>query len=319
MILIRVPLRITLGGGGTDQKFYSSQFSGFTMSMAINKYMYLEYHENLFGKPVKLRYYNNEFVDSIDTIQNDRAREMLRLFSPQRFEIVVTSDIPSHTGLGSSGSFLVGLSALMRRVSGIELKRTDIAEEASKIEMDILNYPSGKQDQYIAAYGNAQAFIIEKDGTVCCQTLPFNYEMLTRHMRLFYTNVQRVSSLILTKQSQNHNLRILHELKGYGYVAQRLLLDGNFDEYGKLLDKLWTLKKMMSPDISNGKLDEIYEQLKQEFGVLGGKLIGAGGGGFFLVYHNGPWDKVEEYMRAHEYEPLVIGPDYDGVKQLIIE
>lgn len=299
MIITRTPFRITLGGGGTDLPSFYEKYGGLVVSMAIDKYVYITLKPDYFEKLCKLRYSEIEIVEHPKFLKNSRAREALLLHNVSAVEINTCADLPSNSGLGSSGSFLVGLLKAVRELKLLDTSPAVVAEEACHVEINRLCEPVGKQDQYIASFGGVKVFEITKNGDVKVNELQID-NLLIDNMHVYFLNVFRNASDVLREQSclNNNVADVLNDIKSYGYRSIELLQSGNFDEYGLLLDSYWSLKKKLSTKISLSSVDELYEEVKKNYGVLGGKIIGAGGGGFLLLYVNKNHNKLEQFMKS---------------------
>ena len=291
MIISRSPLRISLGGGGTDLESYYSKRGGFLVSAAIDKFIYIGIHR-IFPDRFIIKYSKFENTKDVNSIKHPIIREVLKKYFPNGSNIEITSfaDIPAGTGLGSSGSFTTALISGISYMSCIRLTPDQIAEKACEIEIDILKEPIGKQDQYISSWGGIREFTFEKDGKVTNKVLYENkddYIDLRNNLVLVYTGKTRKASSILSEQKEkseiNHDVMIknLDKVKAMGKEFSVLLKNKDFNNYGRLLNKHWILKKERSKAMSNNKIDDLYEfGLKN--GSNGGKIIGAGGGGFIL-------------------------------------
>ena len=290
MIVSKTPFRITLGGGGTDLPSYYENHKGFLISTAINRYVYVAVNSRFEGN-IRFSYSKTEIVDSVDQLEHPIAREALRLLNIDGgIEIVSISDLPAGSGLGSSGAFTVGLLNALHVYRGEFLSPRELAEEAFHLEAEILGEPVGKQDQYIAAYGGAITLEIETSGsvTVVSNVLPkLTIEKLKRSLLFLYTGKQRRASDILRDQghaaasNDGSVLQCMHEIKKIGRESLARLCQGDMDWFGRSLDRHWQIKKNISTRMSNSKMNEWYEIAKKE-GALGGKIMGAGGGGFFM-------------------------------------
>lgn len=304
MIITQTPFRITLGGGGTDLPSFYTQHGGYVFTMSINKYIYIFMHRlPVTERKTIIRYSQVEMVDNIDEIKHPLVREALRLHDVREFvEVSSIADMPAKTGLGSSGSYLVGLLTAIRAYKGESVPVAQIAEEACYIEMDVLKEPVGKQDQYIAAYGGFRVLEIDKDGRVSVRDVPVDFIMATELVsktRVYYTGIQRSATSVLRsqdeaakKQENADHTRVvdaLCKIKEIGRRIEKAFLDRDLDGFARLMDEHWRYKQQMSKKISLSVMDVLYEKVKKEFGVLGGKIIGAGGGGFIMLYcpHNG--------------------------------
>jgi D-glycero-alpha-D-manno-heptose-7-phosphate kinase len=318
MILSRTPLRITLAGGGTDLPSFYSKNEGFVVSMAINKYIYLTFKEDFFETDLKLRYSNIEIVKNVYELKNHRAKEALLLHGIKNScEINSCADLPSNTGLGSSGSFLVGLLNLVREYKRLNTEPKILADEACDIEINRLNEPVGKQDQYIAAFGGIKIFEIDKKGNVSVNNLQINQNTLKELISntcIYFLNVKRDASEVLVDQKnlKGNSEELLKIIKKQAYQTVEYLKNSDLDSYGKIMDEYWNLKKQLSNKISIPIVDEIYETVKKDFNVLGGKIIGAGGGGFLMLYCNKNHLKLDEFMKSAGYSRLHFNIDNIG-------
>ena len=293
MIITRSPLRISLGGGGTDLPSYYREHTGFVISGAINRYVYITVTE-AFRPRIILKYSKLEDVEHVDEIQHPIIREALKLtrVSGPYLEIVSLSDIPAGTGLGSSGSFTTALLCALHTLKHDFVPPQALAEEACHIELDVLKEPIGKQDQYIAAFGGITCFQFLPDGQVVAAPLKMPAEALANledNLLLFFTGSSRSASDILrdqdmrTKENSYEMLENLHFTKQLGLESRDALIAGNLRKFADLMHVHWEHKKKRSPNISNGQINDLY-QLARANGALGGKLIGAGGGGFLMFY-----------------------------------
>jgi D-glycero-alpha-D-manno-heptose-7-phosphate kinase len=293
MIITRSPLRISLGGGGTDLPSYYRKFGGFLIAAAIDKYVYITLHET-FQEAIIVKYSKMELVQSAAEINHPIVREALKLVDVQHphLEITSMSDIPAGTGLGSSGSFATALLRALHMLKNDHISRRELAEEACRIELDILGEPIGKQDQYIAAFGGITCFYFQGDGTVNVQALrlqPETLHNLEDNLVLFFTGYTRAASAILrdqdsrSRQEDSEMLDNLHFVKQIGCESKAALEKGDLRVFAGLMHRHWEHKKKRTKGMSNDKIDEIYNFARGN-GALGGKLIGAGGGGFLMFY-----------------------------------
>ena len=293
MIITRSPLRISLGGGGTDLPSYYREHTGFVISGAINRYVYITVTE-AFRPKIILKYSKLEDVDRVDDIQHPIIREALKLtgVTGPYLEIVSLSDIPAGTGLGSSGSFTTALLCALHTLKRDFMPPQALAEEACHIELDLLKEPIGKQDQYIAAFGGITCFQFQPDGKVIAEPLKMPAEALANledNLLLFFTGNSRSASDILrdqdtrTKDNSSEMLDNLHFTKQLGLQSRDALLAGDLRKFAELMHVHWEHKKKRSPNISSGQVNHLYEMARGN-GALGGKLIGAGGGGFLMFY-----------------------------------
>jgi len=293
MIITRSPMRISLGGGGTDLPSYYREFGGFVISAAIDKYVYITLHET-FQEAIIIKYSKMETVQSVCEINHPIVREALKLVGVQQphLEITSMSDIPAGTGLGSSGSFTAALLRALHMLQNDQITRRELAEEACHIELDILGEPIGKQDQYIAAFGGITCFHFHEDGTVDVQPLRLQTETLRNledNLVLFFTGFTRAASAILqdqdcrSRQKERAMLDNLHFVKQIGCESKSALESGDLRLFAELMHNHWEHKKNRTKGMSNSSIDEHYEFARCN-GALGGKLIGAGGGGFLMFY-----------------------------------
>ena len=325
MIISRAPFRIALAGGGTDLPSYYSLHGGEVTSMAINRYIYVTFKRNLLEDKVRLQYLKTEVVDNANQLSHERAREVLREFDVlQRCEISSIADLPSKSGLGSSGSYLVALINCLREYRKVNLMKSDIADLACRIEMDDLKEPVGKQDQFIASYGGIQKFSIDRDGKVTVNPVLLTDDELryfTKHCSIYYTGMQRSASKVLKSQTKDISnfAKQMQKISELGSQFLEALQSADFEKYGRLLDEHWTHKRMLSSSMTNGILDDIYLDLKKNDMVLGGKIIGAGGGGFLMLYVPKEVEKVDHYMLQRGMPRIDYSLDRDGVKTLYKE
>jgi D-glycero-alpha-D-manno-heptose-7-phosphate kinase len=293
MIITRSPLRITLGGGGTDLPSYYCEHEGFLISAAISKYVYITLHRT-FEEEIIVKYSKLERVKAVSEIQHPIVRESLKLLGFERTFLEITSmaDIPAGTGLGSSGSFTTSLLKALHTYKRNLIHTQELAEQACHIEIDLLREPVGKQDQYIAAFGGITCFTFNKDGKVDAWPLKISEEHLYNledNLLMFFTGYSRRASSILEEQdkkSKKHDSSMignLHYVKEMGQRSMELLETGRLREFGELLHEHWEHKKRRSGNMSNPQIDEWYNVGKNN-GAIGGKLIGAGGGGFLMFY-----------------------------------
>jgi D-glycero-alpha-D-manno-heptose-7-phosphate kinase len=289
VIITQTPLRISFFGGGTDFPDFFRKEGGSVLTSAIDRYIFVIVKER-FDEKIRVGYTRTELVDDIDQIQHELVRECLRKTGIRsRVEIATMGDIPdSGSGLGSSSTVTVGLLNAMYQYLGEPRDPETLAQEASQIELEVLAKPIGIQDQYIGAYGGQRFISFGQDGRVLVEPLDLyggDWHFLNERLMLFFTNVTRHAETILDEQKRNIDLRgdILREMKRLALKAQRCLREGALDDFGLLLDEGWQLKKQLASKISNDGIDEIYDAARKA-GALGGKIAGAGGGGFLLLY-----------------------------------
>jgi D-glycero-alpha-D-manno-heptose-7-phosphate kinase len=289
MIIVRSPLRITLGGGGTDLPSYYNEHGGFVLSAAIDKYVYVTVNES-FRKRITLKYSHIEDVETVDEIQHPIIRESLRLLNiPGSVDIDTIADIPYGTGMGSSGSFTTALLMALHQFKRETLTKKELAEEAFHIEHDILGQHCGKQDQYIAAVGGVTEFAFGKIGVDYAPlgVTPETLANLEDGLLLFFTGYSRSASKILADQdSKIHDQEMLDNLNRVyhaGIGIREALLQEDFPKFIRLMNNHWMWKRTRSQGMTNGTIDSLYD-LAMKNGALGGKLVGAGGGGFLMFY-----------------------------------
>ena len=289
MIIVQTPLRISFFGGGTDFPSFFIEEGGCVLNSAIDKYIFVAVKER-FDDKLRVGYTQTEMVDSIDEIQHQLIREALRVTGiHSSIEITTMGDIPSEgSGLGSSSTVTVGALHALYTYLGEIVSAEKLAREACSIEIDRLKKPIGVQDQYIAAYGNLRYFEFLPDGQVKAEKVSLDVESrraFNDRFLLFFTGVSRRADNILKEQKSNieERITILRELKQMVHEARVLLADGDFDAFGLLLHESWKLKKSLAGSITNNAIDDMYE-LARRHGAIGGKITGAGGGGFLLLY-----------------------------------
>jgi D-glycero-alpha-D-manno-heptose-7-phosphate kinase len=325
MNITRSPLRISLGGGGTDLPSYYREHEGFLISAAIDKYVYVNVMRP-FKEGIYLKYSQLEQVQKINDIKHPIIRETLLMldFKTPQIEITTLADIPAGTGLGSSGSFTTALLKALFTHRKRHLYQEELAELACHVEIDRLNEPIGKQDQYIAAIGGITCFNFNKNDKVIAEPLGISMDtmfQLEDNLLLFFTGFSRSASGILkdqnvrTRQSDTKMLNNLHYVKELGYRSRDALVDGDTELFGKLMHEHWEHKKRRSGGMSNSKIDDLYE-LAMKNGAIGGKLVGAGGGGFLMfMAHNR--NKLRNIMSGLGLEEVRFRFDFEGTKVMI--
>lgn len=320
MIITRSPLRISLGGGGTDLPSYYQQHEGFLISAAIDKYVYINLHDT-FQNEIIIKYSNTERVENISQIQHPIIRESLKFLNLNNhfFELASLADIPAGTGLGSSSAFTCALLKAIHTYNKTFIKPDELAEEACHIEIDILKEPIGKQDQYISAFGGINCFTFCKNNSVKTKELQISKETLydlEDHLLLFFTGYSRSASNVLKEQDEksksNDSTMIdnLHFVKELGYNSKTAFEHGNLEEFAHLMNVHWEHKKMRSNAMSNKRINKWYD-IAMENGALGGKLIGAGGGGFLMFYSEDN-KKLRHAMAKEGLNEVRFRFDYDG-------
>ena len=318
MIITQTPLRISFAGGGTDFKGYYEKEGGAVISSAIDKYIYVVIKER-FDSKIRVGYTRTEMVDRVDQIEHELVRECLRLTGiAGGVEIATMADIPSEgSGLGSSSTVTVGLLHAMYAYQGILATAETLAEQACRIEIDILGKPIGKQDQYIAAYGSLRRFEFHTDGNVTAHFVDLTEEKRRRFgesLMLFYTGITRQADVILSEQQANIDDKrdSLDRIKAQVAEVETCLTGGSMNKIGRLLQAGWEWKKQMADRISNSHIDALYERAL-DAGAGGGKIAGAGGGGFLLLYC--PPDRQSAVREVlSEMKELPFSLERDGTK-----
>lgn len=327
MILSRAPYRISLGGGGTDLPSYYQGYGGFILSAAINKYLYIYANRPAADEFIRLKYSKYEQVAIADEIQHDLVRPALKLLNLSgSLEIASMADVPAGTGLGSSGTYLVALLIALHELKRQRVPTQALAEMACHIEMEIAKHPAGKHDPYLAAFGGFTCLDIEQDGRVQVSPLnisPTAVEEFRNNILLFYSGQTRSSSAILEDQRRDTSrgdldvIESLHRTKELGYKIKEVLEDGNIEAFGRLLDEHWQNKKKRSGKITDSNLDRFYD-LAKNCGSLGGKVMGAGGGGFFMFYcPSSTKGRLRKELTREGLRELVYDFDYEGAKVLV--
>jgi D-glycero-alpha-D-manno-heptose-7-phosphate kinase len=322
MIITRSPLRVSLGGGGTDLPSYYSEYGGFLVAAAIDKYVYITKHRT-FQEEIIIKYSRLERAATVDQIEHPIFREALKLtgVTDSHLELTSMADIPGGTGLGSSGSFTTALLKALHTFKRTMVSPAELAEQACDIELNKLGEPIGKQDQYIAAVGGITAFTFHKDGRVeyrPCQISEETLFNLEDNLLLFFTGYSRSASAILkdqndrSKKNDQAMLDNLHFTKELGYQSLAALEGGNLEEFARLMDVHWQRKKARSTGMSNPHINEWYDYAMQH-GSLGGKLIGAGGGGF-LMFYAGDKTRLRHAMREKGLQEVRFRFDFEGTK-----
>jgi D-glycero-alpha-D-manno-heptose-7-phosphate kinase len=323
MIVSRAPVRFSLGGGGTDLPSYSAVHGGFLVAAAIDKYIYVNANRRFYDS-IRLAYSKTEIVDSVGDIEHRLFRESLKLMNVGKgIELVSVADLPANSGLGSSSTFTVALLNALHAYKQEFVSSEQLAREACQIEIDICKEPIGKQDQYIAAYGGITAMTFSPDGTVEVERLPIRPEILDEletNILVFYSGVERAAAAVLSdqgnaiKSNRDNAIERMHRLKALGYETRRILLQGKIDDYGELLHEHWTNKRKLTANMTDDTIDEHYEAARSA-GAIGGKLMGAGGGGFFMFYTR-PSERRKVYaaMIQRGLRPLRFHYDTDGAR-----
>lgn len=326
MIITRTPLRIPLGGGGTDLPGFYEKHGSFFISAAIDYYVYLAVKRRPI-KGIRLGYSQIEEVDSVEEINHKIIKACLKFLktdTERGLEIVSIGDLPSGAGMGSSGSFTVGLLNALHYLDKDSKPANILAQEACHVNMDILKAPSGKQDEYIAAYGGIMCFEIDKQGKVKSYPLKISYETiheLQNNMLMFYTGISRSANQVLavqkeaTAKNDPKMIENLQKIQEVGYEIKETLEEGNTTQFGKLMDKHWRIKRKREAT-SSSQIDQWYE-LAINNGALGGKIMGAGGGGFFAFYCEDKKDKLRKALTKAGLQEVKYHFDFEGSKLLV--
>ncbi len=324
MIMVRTPFRVSFAGGGSDlQDFYSKDGYGAVLSATIDKYMYVMIHPYFHDK-IRVKYSKTEDVDEIDKIQHPLVRECLKMVGINKgIEIASIADVPAGTGVGSSSAFTVCLLHALYAYKGSYVTKEQLAMEACRIEIDLLEEPIGKQDQYAASYGGLNYIKFNQDETVFIEPIVLRSEIkkkLEGNLLVFYVGNERKASAILNKQKANMGKKgkygIVKKMVGLTDKMKISLNEGNINIFGEILHEGWMFKKELTSNISNPIFDRYYERALKA-GAIGGKLLGAGGGGFFLFYcecryHN-------DLRRALELRELRFKFDSEGTKIIFVD
>ncbi len=325
MIIVRSPLRISLGGGGTDLPSYYEEHGGFLLSAAIDKYVYITLHET-FNEEMIIKYSKLEKIKMLSEIEHPIIREALKLLNFSRLSLEISSmaDIPSGTGLGSSGSFTTALLKALHTYKKNIVSQKLIAEQACDIEINKLKEPVGKQDQYISAIGGITCFNFLKNGDVKYKPLELSNETiynLEDNLIMYFTGYSRKASTILKDQdvkSKENNAEMIKNLdftKDLGKESVKEIQNGNLENFARLMHKHWLHKKERTMGMSNAEINEWYE-FALKCGALGGKLIGAGGGGFLMFYVNDKKNFRKSFSKT-KLKELRFKFDFEGVQTIL--
>jgi D-glycero-alpha-D-manno-heptose-7-phosphate kinase len=318
-------VRFSLGGGGTDLPSYAAQHGGFLVASAIDKYVFVCVHRR-FDEKIRLAYSKTEQVDSVDQIEHRIYREALRFTGlGPGIELHSMADMPANSGLGSSSTFTVACLNALHAAKRQFVPTEQLAEEACHIEIGVLKEPIGKQDQYISAYGGITAFTFNTDGTVEAERVQMKEEAvmdLESNLLIFYSGIERSASQVLSEQkktiteNKDDAVNRMHRIKQLGYDTKKLLETGNIDSYGELLHEHWTNKRKLASNMTSSTIDEHYDAARAA-GAIGGKLMGAGGGGFFMFYvRPAERRRVYETLTARGLRHTRFRFDFDGARIL---
>jgi len=290
MIITKTPLRVSFAGGGSDLKEYYIKFGGSVLSTSINKYIYLSAIKNFNKNEILLKYSTTERIFSVNDIKHNILREVLKYYNINNLDFNSSADLPSGTGLGSSSAFTSGLILLSNAFKGIDVDKEYIASKACEIEIEHLNHPIGKQDQYASTYGGLNFISFKMDGSVEVEKINLKSDIrkqLNNRLLLFYIGTTRSANNILEEQKNNSNkidkITSLHNIVELSELLKQDLKHNNISNFGEILNEGWEVKKSLASEISNSRIDYYYKLAIQN-GAIGGKLLGAGGAGFLLFY-----------------------------------
>ena len=290
MIITKTPLRVSFAGGGSDLKEYYTKFGGSVLSTSIDKYIYLSAIKNFNKNEILLKYSTTERILNVNDIKHNILREVLKYYNINNLDFNSSADLPSGTGLGSSSAFTSGLILLSNAFKGIDVDKEYIALKACEIEIEHLNHPIGKQDQYASTFGGLNFISFKMDGSVEVEKINLKSDIkkqLNNRLLLFYLGTSRSANNILEEQKNNSNnidkITSLHNIVGLSKLLRQDLKQNNISNFGEILNEGWEIKKSLASKISNSRIDYYYKLAIQN-GAIGGKLLGAGGAGFLLIY-----------------------------------
>jgi len=325
MIIVRSPLRISLGGGGTDLPSYYKNFGSNLTTMAINKYVYVFISDTIRENTI-IKYSKSENIKKLVQIKHPIIKEVFKYFKfdyPYK-EIISIADIPAGTGLGSSGAFTVSLISALKSKMKLKQSKSQNADDACKIEIDILKEPSGKQDQYISSYGGIKNLTIDRNGLTKVKDLKISNKFqkkLIEKSLLIFTGFTRRSSDILNEQKLKSNyknsemIKNLHKVKKFGFKIKKTLINEDLERFGYLMNEHWEMKKERSSNMSNNSINKLYK-FAIENGAIGGKLIGAGGGGFLYLICKRQ-DKIIKEIQNSKFNLVSYDIDHEGTKTIL--
>ncbi|MBM3256784.1 MAG: galactokinase [Candidatus Liptonbacteria bacterium] len=326
MIITRTPFRVTLGGGGTDLPSYYEKHGGFIFSAGIDKYMFASVNRPMEDDLIRLKYSEAEYVASINEVKHGLFREILRLIGIEKqIEISTVADVSAGTGLGSSSCFAVAVLHALHTLKREYVPQETLAEEDFTIENKVMGRPIGKQDPYMAAFGGLTVLDIAKDGSVKVRKANVSRitaDTLNRNMLMFFTGVKRSADVVLAEQSKGMKeeakdvIESMHYIKEIGQQILEAMESDDVDEVGKLFDAHWQHKKRTSSKVSNPEFDKIYDAGKAA-GALGGKISGAGGGGFFTFYVPEKHREFRAAMKQFGLREMSYRFDFEGSKVLV--
>jgi len=323
LIITRTPFRLSLGGGGTDLPSYYSQRGGFFVSGAIDKYIHIAVNPRFDENSVRVSYSTTEIVREASELKHPLVRESLDVVGIKSgIEVVSIADAPAATGLGSSGSFCVGLLRALHSYLREERSSQYVAEEACNIAMHRLKEPSGKQDEYVAAFGGIRAYEVGRDGEVRVESIPLSTHSLAEleaNSLLFFTGITRSSASVLSEQQKavekGSAIEKMDRIKAIGFKVRDALANGDLTRFGELLDEHWKVKRGVVKAMTNDRIDRWYRVAKKN-GALGVKVIGAGGGGFMMVYCENGRSKLRDAMDKEGLVEYRFRFDFDGSKTI---
>jgi D-glycero-alpha-D-manno-heptose-7-phosphate kinase len=327
VIIARAPLRISIGGGGTDLPSYYSQYGGFILGAAIDKYVYLYVNRPAADDLVRVKYSRYEEVTSAEDVQHDLVRPVLKLLDiDSNIEITSMADVPAGTGLGSSSTYIVALLVALHELRRRPLPPQALAELAGHVEIDLAGHPVGKQDHYMAAFGGLTCLDIEPDGTTHVTPLNISIsavEQLEAQILLFFTGLSRSANSILaaqrkdTEEGDANVVESLHTTKQLGLRIKTALEENRLDDFGRMMHEHWENKKRRSGSISDPRIDQWYEAARAA-GALGGKIVGAGGGGFLMLYcPQGAKGAVRAALSSSGLREMPFRFDFEGAKTMV--
>ena len=323
MIITRTPFRLSLGGGGTDLPSYYSRRGGFFVSGAVDKYVHIAVNRRFEEDSVRVSYSTTEIVNDTGKLKHPIVREALDMVGIKNgIEIVSIADAPAATGLGSSASFCVGLMRALHAYLREERSTQYVAEEACTITMHRLKEPSGKQDEYASAFGGIRAYDIDRSGQVKIESVPLSTNSLAEleaNILMFFTGIKRSSSSVLSKQKSaiqgGRALKSMDKIKEIGYEVRDALANGDLAKFGRLLDEHWKVKRGVTRAMSNDSIDRWYRVAKEN-GAIGAKVVGAGGGGFLMLYCENGRSKLRAAMDKEGLVEHRFRFDFDGSKTI---
>lgn len=319
LIIAKVPFRLPLGGGGTDLPSYYKMFGGELITASINKYMYVLINKPDISDKYKLHYSQTESVNDVSEIKHDIIRECLKLHNVENIEINSIADIGAKTGMGSSSAFTVALLAGLNSLQNKPIDNYDLAEEACKVEIEMVGNPIGKQDQYAVTFGGINELSIDKDGKVfVCPLVLNNISEIESRLLMFYTGITRDANEILAEQGKKIDqlevIDAMHEIKDIGLCIKQNLYNGDIDAFGFNLHRHWIVKKTISTKMSSDNIDECYKVALRN-GALGGKIMGAGGGGLLLLCcYEGKREILKASMESLGLKYMNFKFEFDGVQ-----